>query len=109
VVRAVASVFAERLPADERAQFEAHLPADVRQLTSPPRRLGPGVRRMRTAPELIAEVAVLAPEGMAPERRREVVEAVVHALRDLVPDEAADVAAVLPHDLRVLWETAPAG
>jgi uncharacterized protein (DUF2267 family) len=108
VVRAVLSVFAERLPLGEREHFEAHLPADVRQLTSPPRRLGEAVRRMRTVPELVAEVAASSPEGIPPERRRQVIEAIVRALRDLAPDEAADVAAVLPHDLRDFWETAAA-
>jgi uncharacterized protein (DUF2267 family) len=63
---------------------------------------------MRTTSELVAEVAALSPEGMPPEQRGQVVETIGRALRDLVPDEAADVAAVLPHDLRELWEAASA-
>jgi uncharacterized protein (DUF2267 family) len=35
-----------------------------------------------------------------------VVKAVLGELRSLVPEEAADVSAVLPADLRELWEAA---
>jgi uncharacterized protein (DUF2267 family) len=108
-VRAVLSVFAERLPTGEREHLEAHLPADVRELMRPPWRLGEAVRRMRTVPELVAEVAASSPEGIPPERRSEVVEAIVRALRSLVPNEAADIAAVLPQDLRDFWEAGGAG
>jgi uncharacterized protein (DUF2267 family) len=103
-VRAVLSVFTERLPAGEREHVEAHLPADVRHLLLPPRRHGKATNRLRTVPELIAEVATMAGEDIPPERRRSVVEAIVQALRALVPEESLDVAAVLPHDLRELWE-----
>jgi uncharacterized protein (DUF2267 family) len=101
--RAVLSAFTERLPAGSE-HVEAHLPADVRQLLLPPRRHGKATKRLRTVPELIAEVATMAGEDIPPERRRSVVEAIVQALRALVPEESLDVAAVLPHDLRELWE-----
>ena len=64
---------------------------------------------MRTVPELVAEVAASSPEGIPPERRSQVVEAILRALRSLVPNEAADITAVLPHDLRDFWEAAAAG
>jgi uncharacterized protein (DUF2267 family) len=103
-VRAVLSVFAERLPAGEREHVEAHLPPDVRKLLLPPRRHGKTDERLRTVSELVAEVATMAPEDIPPGRLRSVVEAILHVLRGLVPEEALDVAAVLPHDLRELWE-----
>jgi uncharacterized protein (DUF2267 family) len=103
-VRAVLSVFAERLPAGERAHLAAHLPDDVLQLLSPPRRHGTTAERLRTVPELVAEVATMAPGDIPPEQRGPAVEAVLHTLRRMVPEEARDVAAVLPHDLREVWE-----
>jgi uncharacterized protein (DUF2267 family) len=103
-VRAVLSVFGERLPVGEREHLEAHLPADVRQLLSPPRRHGKAAGRLRTVPELVAEVSTMAHEDIPPEQRGPVVEAILHTLRRLVPEEALDVAAVLPHDLRELWD-----
>jgi len=38
--------------------------------------------------------------------RETIIESVLGAVRDLVPEEAADVAAVLPGELRDLWKTA---
>lgn len=107
-VRAVLSAFVERLPAGEREHFESHLPSDVRSLTVPPRRLGAAADRARTVPELVAAVASSAPEAFPPQRRRQVVEEIVRVLHRLVPEEAADVAAVLPRDLRDLWKAAAA-
>jgi uncharacterized protein (DUF2267 family) len=46
----------------------------------------------------------MAHEDIPPEQRGPVVEAILHTLRRLVPEEALDVAAVLPHDLRELWD-----
>jgi uncharacterized protein (DUF2267 family) len=43
---------------------------------------------------------------VAPDERETIVESVIGALRDLVPEEAVDIAAVLPSDLRTLWKVA---
>jgi uncharacterized protein (DUF2267 family) len=42
--------------------------------------------------------------GIPLERGEQVTAAVVHALRGLVPDDAVDVAAVLPAELRAFWQ-----
>jgi uncharacterized protein (DUF2267 family) len=104
-VHAVLCGFSERLPADERAHVFAHLPSDVRALIGPiPRR---GARaRLRTIPQLVG--AVIASGEFGPEPAERIARAVVGALHDLVPEEARDVAAVLPADLRELWESTPA-
>lgn len=106
VVRAVLSTFAERIPTDERSQVETHLPDDVRALIAPPRRTGMVATRIRTVPELVATAVAAAPGGMPPEQRQRVVASVLGALRELVPEETADLAAVLPPDLRGFWEAA---
>jgi uncharacterized protein (DUF2267 family) len=100
-VRAVLSALADRLPADERGQFLAHLPADVRGLAGPPRRHGERAARVRSVPELVA--AVTAYGGVDPEGAEAITRSVLGRLRLLVPHEAHDVGAVLPDDLRRLW------
>jgi uncharacterized protein (DUF2267 family)/osmotically-inducible protein OsmY len=104
-VRAVLATFAERIPGDEREQVFAHLPQDVRELATPPRRFGDRPTRLRTIAEFVAAVAALdgSEHGLA------ITEAVLGRLRQLVPEEVADVAAVLPEDLRHLWTTAVPG
>jgi uncharacterized protein (DUF2267 family) len=99
VVRGVLAGFADRLPEGERDHVAAHLPADVRSLFTPPRRIS-GARPARTVHELVARTT---PE-LPLERGEQVTAAVIHALRGIVPEEAADVAAVLPPELRALWE-----
>jgi uncharacterized protein (DUF2267 family) len=102
VVRAILATFAERLPGDERQQVASHLPADVRSMFTPPRRarkLAP----VRTVPDLVARVAATT-EALPHDKAVDATRAVVHELRALVPDEAADVAATLPLELRDLWE-----
>ena len=102
VVHGILATFADRLPTDERDQVAAHLPADVRPLFSPPRRL----RRLapaRTVHELVARIAA-ATTGLPRDKAEAVTAAVVAAFRDLVPEEARDVAAVLPEELRRLWQ-----
>lgn len=106
VVRGVLGTFADRLPAGERDHVRAHLPADVRPLLLPPRRIS-AARPPRHVNDLVGRIAGTTPE-LALDRAQQVTVAVVHALRQLVPDEAADVAAVLPHELRDLWEGAAA-
>jgi uncharacterized protein (DUF2267 family) len=99
-VRAVLGAFTERIPEDEREQMLSHLPLDARALAGPPRRCG-ATSRIRSVPELVGRV--IAHGGVDPERAGVITEAVLGHLRTLVPEEAVDVAAVLPHDLRALW------
>jgi uncharacterized protein (DUF2267 family) len=104
-VRAVLSTFLQRLPAGERQQVAAHLPADVRRLAAEPRRLGRPSTRTRTVAELTRHV--IAANGMTLDEAEPVIAAVLGTLRKLIPEEAADVASVLPAELRELWQTAP--
>jgi uncharacterized protein (DUF2267 family) len=107
-VRAVLSAFADRIPRPERDHVLAHLPADVRPLATPPRRTGKP-RRVRTVPELVADVAEQSTPGgvgVTPGREGLITESVLAALRGLVPEEADDIAAVLPAELRAFWNTA---
>jgi len=105
-VHAVLCGFSDRIPADEREQVFAHLPADVRSLAGPARRRGEHPPRLKSIPQLVA--AITAEGGIEPGRAEAITRAVVGALRSLVPDEAGDVAAVLSAELRELWTTAPA-
>jgi uncharacterized protein (DUF2267 family) len=104
-VRATLSVFTERLPHGEREQFLQHLPHDVRQLAAPPRGTGLPVQP-RTVAELTAAAVATSPEILpvpgAPATRA--VTAIVCELRRAVPEEAGDIAAVLPDDLRRMWD-----
>ncbi len=105
-VHAVLCGFGDRIPSDERGQMLAQLPADVRALMTGPRRHGESVPRLRTIPQLVA--AVVAGGGIESDRADAITRAVIATLRTLVPDEARDVAAVLPADLRDLWDAEPA-
>jgi uncharacterized protein (DUF2267 family) len=104
-VRAVLGGFCERIPEGERAQVFAHLPADVRCLAAPARRHGAEAARVRTVEELVAVVASTDADLDA-STVRAVIAAVLGELRSLVPEERSDVAAVLPRELRDLWEGA---
>ena len=84
----------------------AHLPSDARALAAPPRGLG-GAAHVRTVPELVGSVTTQAYVGVV--NVDALVESVVGCLRTLVPEEARDVAAVLPEDLRTLWINAVPG
>ena len=101
VARAVLATFTERIPADERRQLLAHLPADARQFAGPPRHRGTTTARFRTVAEVAAAVSTDA--ALNGEQAEAATRAVITCLRSLVPDEADDVAAVLPPDLRALW------
>jgi len=105
-LRAVLSSFAERLPVGERRHVFAHLPADVRELARPPRRHGHPPARVRTLPGL---VAVAVEGGLDSEHAEAITESVLGCLRQLVPEEVIDVAAVLPTDLRSFWLSAVPG
>jgi uncharacterized protein (DUF2267 family) len=95
--------FSDRIPEDEREHLLSHLPRDARALAALPRRSG-APSALRTAGELVASVTESG--GINPERAEDITEAVLGRLRTLVPEEAADVAAVLPPDLRALWTNA---
>lgn len=107
IVGAVLTALAERIPPREREHLCSHLPEDVRALTRHPRSPDRVRRRIRTVSELVDAVGELAElEGLEPLERTRLVVAtrtVVEELRVLVPEEAADVAAVLPAQLRELW------
>jgi len=105
-VHAVLCAFAERVPGEEWDQVLAHLPSDVRVLGGPVRRHGDAAPRLKTVPQLVA--AVIAEGGIDPEQAQPITHAVVATLRDIARDEARDVAAVLPSELREFWETEPA-
>ena len=106
-VRAVLATFADRIPVTERDKVGAHLPADVRVLFSAPRR-DRRVPRLRNMQDLVAEVAAAGGELPA-ESVEKAITTIVRTFRDLVPDEATHVGAVLPAELRALWlgETVP--
>ena len=74
---------------------------------TPPRRMRQPAS-VRTVPQLVARIAATAAE-LPHDKTLDVTKAVVRELRALVPDETADVAAVLPGDLREFWEHKPAG
>jgi uncharacterized protein (DUF2267 family) len=101
-VRVVLGAFCERIPEGERAQVFAHLPADVRCLAAPARRHGDGAAELRTIEELVTVVAS-ADADLDTSTARAVIAAVLGELWSLVPEERADVAAVLPQELRALW------
>jgi uncharacterized protein (DUF2267 family) len=98
-VHAVLSTFLQRLPEGERRHV-----TDVRRLATTRGRAGRPGRPPRTVAELTAKV--MTADGMSAERAGRVIAAVLGTLRILVPEEAADVASVLPSELRKLWETA---
>jgi uncharacterized protein (DUF2267 family) len=101
--RGVLSALAERLPEHDREQLFAHLPADVVAMARPPRRTG-RADRARRIEDFLGRVAEAG--AVDPSRVSEVTESVLGALRRLVPEEAPDVAAVLPAELQRFWETA---
>lgn len=104
-VRAVLASFFERLPAGEREHVLTHLPADVQDLATPPHRVGAGTKRMRTVDDLVSTVVAADPNAASADAMR-MTESVLVELRALVPEERADIAAVLPQELREFWERA---
>lgn len=102
IVRATLAVLTERVPSGEREQLLGHLPEDVRAMATPPRRTGAVAARVRTVPDLVAAAASEAGD-LSDGRAAAIVAAVVTEVRRLVPEEADDVAAVLPRELRQLW------
>jgi uncharacterized protein (DUF2267 family) len=101
VVRAVLATFADRLPDGERDHVAGHLPADARALFTPPRRLR-HESPARMSNQLVEQI-VASTDAVPRERADELTAAILHELRELVPEEAADVLAVLPEGMRELW------
>lgn len=98
-VRSVLATFGERIPDGERAHVEAHLPLDVRAQLQAPRR--GGSHSVRSVEAFADRVSVAS--GLSSADSLAACVAVLRELRRAVPDEVADVAAVLPAELRVLW------
>lgn len=98
--RAVISTFLDVLPSGERQHVLGHLPADLRALADAKTLVAH--RHIRHFDELSSAALPTLP----PETRGRVVESVLGAMRELVPEEAADVSAVLPEELRQVWKTA---
>jgi len=105
-VHAVLCGFTDRMPEHVRDRVLSHLPSDVRVLAGPVRRHGDAAPRLKTVPQLVA--AVIAEGGIDPAHAQQITRAVVATLRGIVIEDADDVAAVLPSELRVLWEAEPA-
>jgi uncharacterized protein (DUF2267 family) len=101
-VRAVLGRFLTRLPGDERDQVLGHLPADVRELVGSPRR--PETSRSPRKFSLDDLVTEVEAQGVVdPSRTRPLVSTMIVNLREVAEDEAEDVGAVLPADLRDVW------
>lgn len=90
------------LPDGERLHLAGHLPDDVRELVDLATRIGHPAGP-RTVDEFLALVADAA--GRSRGTADQAVHAVFGALHDTVPEEVADVAAVLPRELAELWHT----
>ena len=101
LVRAVLATLVARLPTNERDQLLTHLPFDVRTLAEPPRRHGRAPTRIRHVGEFVAATGA---DSIDPSRATAIVKFVLAVLRDLVPEESADIAAVLPTELKPLWQ-----
>ena len=106
-VRAVVQCFLARLPEGERAHVWTHLRRDVREVASPPLDRDDPVRVTHTLGQFADSVATWAPRDR--DRMPAVINAVLTALRTSIPEEAADVAATLPLELREAWLGAPVG
>lgn len=104
-VRATLSVFGERLPEGSRKALLARLPADCRPFLAAP------VRTTRppsagSAAELVFRI-LLESDSLDRATARPAVAAILGALRELVPGEAAGIAAALPAELAAFWLEAP--
>jgi len=99
----VLSTFAAQLPRGERRHFLSHLPEDLRALGEEPRPRGVGHPHVRRLEDFVSAVGLPPAEA---EQQEDIIESVLGAVREFVPEEALDVAAVLPPELRQLWKTA---
>ena len=105
-VHAVLCGFTDRIPEGERVHVLAHLPSDARALAGPAHRHGEHAPRIKSLTQLVA--SAVEEGGLDPRHAERITRSVVAALRSLVPEEADDVAAVLPAELRDLWDREPA-
>jgi uncharacterized protein (DUF2267 family) len=100
--RSVLSTFAAALPPGERRHVLGHFPDDLRALAEPARPRWMSHRHLRH----LGDFTIAALPSYEPEKRQAVVESVLGAVRDLVPEEVVGVGAVLPGELSELWKTA---
>jgi uncharacterized protein (DUF2267 family) len=100
-VRATLEVLLGRLPRGVREHVLGHLPADVRKMAFPPSYRADAVSDVRTVAQFVAAVIAEEPDPTDPEAA--IVTEILAEIRRLVPEEAGDVAAVLPPELRSLW------
>ncbi len=113
--RAVLGTFVARIPDDERRHLLLHLPEDVRWWAEVAPVLERGYGLPRTVDGLVAEVVAEAnalcvdPSMFDAALGERATEAVLGTLRELVPEEIADIAATLPDDLRGFWSAAIPG
>lgn len=102
-VRSVLSAFADRLPGNQVDHLLTHLPSDVVALANAPQRRGKMPHKIRTVPELVA--AATRRGGIDPGHADAIASSIIGELRSLVPEEARDVRAVLPRDLKQFWDS----
>jgi uncharacterized protein (DUF2267 family) len=95
-------VFLLRLPSGERDHVVGHLPTDVRQMVDRVV-VRADVLHIRDVEGLVAIVADVA--DLADDQAQRVLEGVLRTLAELVPEEVADISAVLPAGLGQLWST----
>ncbi len=113
--RAVLSSFVARIPEHERGHVLLHLPEDVRWWGEVTPVLDRPDGHLRTVDQLVAEIVAEAnalcvdPDVFTPALGQRATEAILGTLRELVPEEVADIAATLPADLRQLWTAAVPG
>ncbi len=105
-VLGVLATFAGRIPVGELRHVWSHLPQDVRGLLRPPVRVGEPPRRIRRLDDFYNAVA--AASGLDPAQAERVTGPLLAHLHHLVPEEAADVEAVLPRPLKVVWHVSGA-
>ena len=106
-VRLVLAGFFEQLPERDRAHLSAHIPVDVKHLTLPPKRTGLAPSRLPDSLDTFVET-VAKVDSLSPEQAHEVVVAVLHTLRELLPEEARDVEGDLPLELGISGMPSPA-
>ncbi len=102
-VRSVLSTFMALLPEGERRHVLTHLPNDLCMVAEPLRPRWAGIAH----PRRLDKFVIAALPNVDPQCRESVVISVIGALRNLVPEESVDVAAVLPKGLRALWGERP--
>lgn len=99
---AIVATLLDVLPPSERDHMRVHLPTDVRNRVDNLVRIGKPPRPTTTDEFVTSVTDVFAvPRGTAEMATRQV----LATLQDLVPEETADVAAVLPRGLKELWRT----